>query len=430
MTAHRPAEQAAQDRPALRGGMLSVMDQGLVSGCSFATMVAAGRANGAEGLGAFALALSLVVTAGVAQGALLSKSYVNLHRNAADPRAFAGGALLLNIGFAGVSSAALGLFAWLVWLRGDSPELAGALLAGAAAMPFVLVRDWLRQYLFAHLELRGALAFDAAWVTLQLGGVAWLYALGRLSPEMVFAPMGLAALAVGSMGWLMLRERFAPSASAAQETWRQCRRFGSWTALSELFQQSRVHLVQWLLLLLHGLESAGVFAAAMALVRVVNPLLLAISNFSEPYLAEAFHSGGVRGIRELAPRIALVAAAAAAPLCGLAAWQGPGLVQALFGGLVAVDGPVFGFLMGAAVLGLLVYPFSAALYAAGQPKIAVWVRGLALGLAGASALALTPEFGAWGAALSVLLSAIAAAVMILAAFVRWLRPIHSASEAL
>ena len=407
-----------------------MFDQALVSGCSFATMVAAGRANGAEGLGAFALALSLVVTAGVAQGALLSKSYINLHRNAAEPREFAGGALLLNIAFAVVSSSALGLGAWLLWVRGDSPELAGALLAGAAAMPFVLVRDWLRQYLFAHLELRGALVFDAGWVTLQLGGIAWLYLGGRLTPGMVFAPMGLAALTASAAGWMILQNRFTLSVSAAKETWRQCRRFGSWTALSELFQQSRVHLVQWLLLLLHGLEAAGVFAAAMALVRVVNPLLLAISNFSEPYLAAAYHSGGVRGIRELAPKIALVAAAAVAPLCALAAWQGPGLVQVLFGGSVAVDGPVFGFLMGAAVLGLLVYPFSAALYAVGQPKVTVWVRGAALAFAGAAALALTPEFGAWGAAMSVLLSAMVAAVMILAAFTRSLRPIRSASEAL
>ncbi|MBI1357578.1 MAG: oligosaccharide flippase family protein [Acidobacteria bacterium] len=413
----------------LRGGALSTIDQGMVSGASFLTTVATGRACGAEGLGAYALALGVLMTVAVAQGALLSKPYINLHRSAERPREYAGGTLLLTIAFGLAGALLMAAASGALALGGAPGELTAALLAAAAALPFVLLRDCLRQYLFAHLLLRRTLLMDAVWVGLQLAVVAALFGLGLLTPVSAFAAIGGAALVTAATGVWTLRHEFRFGAAAFRDAWRTSWRFGFWTTLSELCQQSRTHLVQWLLVLMQGLQAAGALAAALSIVRIVNPLLLSLSNVGEPHLARAYAEGGARKVQGIAMKMAALASAALAPICLLAAWQGQAVISLLFGKSLEVEGSVLGLLLASVALGVAAYPFSASLYAVGRPQTALNVRVLAL-LAGAvSALALTPRLGAQGAAASLVVSAGVALLLLLVLFARAARPSEPVPEA-
>ena len=264
------------------------------------------------------------MTLAVAQGAFLSKPYINLHRGADRPQEYAGGTLLLSLALALGGAALMAVAAGALALGGAPAELTGALLAAAAALPFVLLRDCLRQYLFAGLELRRTLLLDGAWVGLQLAGVAWLYASGSLTAGTVFAPIGGAALITSAAGVWWLRAGFRFSAEALRGAWAMSWRFGLWTTLSELCQQSRTHLVQWLLVLLQGLHAAGALAAALAVVRIVNPLLLSLSNVGEPHLARAYAEGGARRVQSIAWKMSVLAGAALAPICVCGGLAGAG----------------------------------------------------------------------------------------------------------
>ena len=90
-------EDAARHAPALGKGLLSVADQAVVSGTSFATSVAIGRCCSQADLGVYALAMTLVLFVRGVQGELVGSPYaVFSHRRKGPARAGYTGSILVH----------------------------------------------------------------------------------------------------------------------------------------------------------------------------------------------------------------------------------------------------------------------------------------------------------------------------------------------
>ena len=89
------------------------------------------------------------------------------------------------------------------------PELATMAWALAAAVPFILMREFARRFAFAHFKMVQVLMVDvtvAALTVVVLGSLAWT---GRLSAVTAIATVGLSC-GTGTVGWLYLvRAEFA-----------------------------------------------------------------------------------------------------------------------------------------------------------------------------------------------------------------------------
>jgi O-antigen/teichoic acid export membrane protein len=89
---------------------------------------------------------------------------------------------------------------------------------------------------------------------------------------------------------------------------------------------------RWLVVMLHGTESLGQFAAAQNVVLLLNPLLLTVGNLTQSTSAHQLAAGGVSALRQMTARSTLLLAFwSGVALIAIAAIGGP-LVELMFGG--------------------------------------------------------------------------------------------------
>src|SRR5262245_40279832 len=145
---------------------LSIFDQAVVSGTSFATSVLLGRTVTQDELGVYYLALSVFYFARGVQEQLVSAPYmIYCGRKEASERAEYAGSALIHQCVMMLTTAAVLFVALVLGLLPDGIESAFWLLAIAA--PLMLVREFARQMSFAHLDLMRATAMDVAAAGLQ-----------------------------------------------------------------------------------------------------------------------------------------------------------------------------------------------------------------------------------------------------------------------
>ena len=158
-----------------RNLFLSLLDQAVVSGTSFITTLLIGRICGAEELGIYSLAFTLIVLGTNLQTAVFSMPYT-IYGNQLSGNAryeYAGSVLMHCLILMAVSSISLALAAiGLTVLRPEGQHsLVIWILVGA--MPLLLLREFVRRFAFAHLRIRVVLALDSIAAAIQLAGL-WL----------------------------------------------------------------------------------------------------------------------------------------------------------------------------------------------------------------------------------------------------------------
>ncbi|MEX0716239.1 MAG: lipopolysaccharide biosynthesis protein [Planctomycetaceae bacterium] len=278
----------------LRKGALSVFDQAIVSGTSFVTSVVLGRTCAKEELGVYFLALSVVMFVRGIQEQLVSAPYmIYCNRRAGDELAKYAGSSLIHQ-FAVTALALAGLAGLLVCLGlGYGPAGLSAtvwVLLGAA--PFLLLREFVRQYAFSHFRMRTAIAVDAVVAALQLGGLLALAATGMLSAPAIFAVMGAACAAACAIWWTLSRGEMRIGRARWLPDWKHNWRFARWAAASQLVGCSAPYILPWVLAIAHGEAETGVLAACTTLVGLGNMFVMGLSNYLSPKAAHAFAHGG------------------------------------------------------------------------------------------------------------------------------------------
>jgi O-antigen/teichoic acid export membrane protein len=170
---------------------LSVFDQAVVSGASFVTSVILARSCPREELGVYYLALSVVFFIRGIQEQLVSAPYmIYCSRKRGDELAqYAGSSLVHQCTMMALTSAILAG----VLLVGGAPAGGNAtfwLLVGAA--PLMLLREYIRQLSFAHLEMKAVILLDVSVAVLQLAALFGLSMAGRLNVANTLAVLAIA----------------------------------------------------------------------------------------------------------------------------------------------------------------------------------------------------------------------------------------------
>ncbi len=392
---------------------ISLADQGLVSAMRLGLSVLVGRALGADGLGAWSLALTLVFFAEAVVETLVSLPYTVAVGREASPASYRRSVRAM----AAALAVACGAMA-AVAAAADAAGLAAVFWAMAVALPFRVLMEAARRFEFAHERVASVLALDVALAATVAAGAAALWATDALTVPRLLLVFG-AANALPAL-WALSRiprtdapvaARLAPDVAAH---WR----FGRWVLGTRLAVTIREHAMVWAIAAVAGVAAVGQFDAAGKVVGLATPVLIGLANVLGPRAARAHDAGGAAAVRRLVARATLALAGLTLALTLSISLGADAALGLLFGPDFAGLAPLV-FALG---LGLTAesagIAADAGLWAIGRPHAGFWIALSALALVAACAAFWVPAYGVLGAAWALVVGRSSGSALQLVAFWR------------
>lgn len=284
-----------------RMSALGLVDQAIVSAVRFATTVAIGRCCGADELGTYTLAYTLMLTAlNVQDSFIMGPFVIYVHRLDADRRrSYAGSALVSAMGLAILACLVLACIAWSLHTWRSTPALVETIAVLGIVMPFVFLQQFGRRFAFSLFKMQTALLLDIACGTIQLTGIAFLVLQDLLTAQAAFASIGAACALPGLVWCLQARRSFAIEKNGLRTDLQQNWRIGRWMLGTLSLDTLGMLFSSWFLAALVGVSSAGVYAACLSIACLTNPILLGLSNALRPRAARAYSEGGAAELRRV-----------------------------------------------------------------------------------------------------------------------------------
>lgn len=398
-------------RPGLRSAGLSVFDQAVVSGATFATSVLVGRCGGREALGVYALAWSTLLFVRGIQQHLVSAPYTVLCRQRTGRRlALFGGSSFVQ--FAALATVVAGASVAAGFAFGGAERSAAwgpVFLVLAVAGPAILLREFLRSYEFARFRTPAALRIDVIVAAVQLTALGLLAWAGRLTGETALASLGVACAVAAAAWWV------TSSGSVRVDgrlLWPHARRswsFGKWALASQLIGSSSLMIAPWIVAAVRGEAETGVFAAGSTLVGLANVFVIGLANFVTPKMSEAFVDGGTRRLGEVVGKTALLYLVTLSLFAGGAAVLGTFAAGLVYGEAFAAAGPVIALLAADMIANSMSITFGTGLCAMRRPRANFGADVVVFVLAPTATVLLVGPFGPTGAAAALLLGGVAEA---------------------
>jgi O-antigen/teichoic acid export membrane protein len=400
------------DDQALRG-FWALVDQGIVSGASFVTSVLIGHACSRGELGVYYLAMSIVLFVRGIQERIICVPYM-VHcpqREGRSLAALGGSTLVHQFVLSGLTSLGLAVFLVVLGFIAEPTLPPSVVAVMLVAVPLVLLREYVRQYTFAHLQFMTATLLDAAVTAIQLGGLAALGWMHQLTVPAIYAIMG-AGCGLACLGWYLLRrEPFVFDRQSMMADWHQNWTFGKWVLLSQLVSTIAPSLLPWLLAGVWGMGSTGELAACSTLAGFANVLLIGLANALTPEAAGAFTRGGSEALWKVLRRAATVFTLIIGTLTALFFVAGNWLVTLVYGDGFAGSGPLLGLLGLSLLAGSIEVVAGNGLWAVDRPRANLRADVANFVTAAAAGAWLVLAMGAMGVALGLCLGALVGAIV-------------------
>ena len=250
-------------RPGFSHAPLSLIDQTIVSGTNFLTTLLIGRMGGAEELGIYSLAFTLIVLITNLQTAVFSTPFTiyGSRLSGSVRNEYAGSVLMHCVMLMAASSFGFALVAAILSVLRPENQHTDVIWLLVGAMPLFLLREFVRRFAFAHLRITVVLSLDSAAAAIQLVGLWLLVRNGMLTTVNVYVVMGMAcAIAGGGVLAFLNSEisiRWKSVLPELQKSWL----FGRWIAATRATSLVQVYAVQWILAAALGTAATGVYAA-------------------------------------------------------------------------------------------------------------------------------------------------------------------------
>jgi len=279
LPARRPHAQTL-----LTSSVLSLFDQGLVSGTRFLTTILVARFCGVEELGKYSLAMTAFMMAFAVQQSLVFGPFTVFHNrgDASRPQGYSGNAFLLFLCLnlllvVVILSAGAG-----VCLVSDDDSVGITLLILGICLPFLFLREYARQRQYADLNMPQVLLVDTVTLVVQFAGLLALVVGGSIDSRTAILA---AAIAAGVGGIIVIgrnRRQLQSHLPALRSDARRHWRFGRWSLAGQMTDLFTWQSLTWIVLFQLGLSETGLFAACLSIIALSNPVILALGNVLAP----------------------------------------------------------------------------------------------------------------------------------------------------
>ncbi|WP_167512569.1 lipopolysaccharide biosynthesis protein [Oceanidesulfovibrio marinus] len=389
----------------LHGGLLVLLDQGIVSGLSFLTGVLVARSSSKAEFGLYTLCLTILFMAQNVQQSLVSTPYTvfSPRRSQAERPFFTGSLVLMQL----VLGAVLIALAYSAggFLTGfeEYANLGPVLLCLCLALEFCLFKEFARQVNFSHGWNGHALRLDAVVFVLQCGVVGWLFLSGGLNPQRVFLAMGGACAAAVAYWLYGLRGRVRISRAHLRTDLNTIFSFGVWPFLAGITLLATNQSYPWFLTSFHGAQATGELAAVLGIINIINPLMLGIGNYLGPSIMRHYSEGGASALHRFVVKTTILLIACMAVFCVAMALLGGQLAAFVYGPGYAGVGPVIGLMSLGVAADVTSFGFRGGIMALEQPRRLLHINLVQLALCVGLAFALIPPYGKIGVGLTMAL---------------------------
>lgn len=387
-----------------RKSTLSLIDQAVASGTNFLTGVIIGRACTKEQFGLFMLGFSIVLFVMNLQSSIILMPYMvySPRLKPVEHARYTDSTLIHQLGLSTLAIVAL-VVGGVVLSSGIGPQgLAPVVWKLVFVIPFILLREYIRQISFANLRFKAALILDSGVSVVQICSLLLLAYLGLVSASLAYWVIGLAC-GLAAVGWFVgMRKTFALQVTRAISDLSNNWTLGKWVFASGLLWVLSMELYPWILAVFHGTASNGVWAACFGIVAITNPLFLGMMNVFGPKIAHSYAEGGATGLRRYVFKVGAVFSVVITPFCVLLFMFGGSLVVILYGDKYAGNGLVVSVLALNLLVSTIAFSLSRALYAIERADLDFAVNLVALFVLLTLGLWLVKTFGPLGVACSLL----------------------------
>lgn len=194
----------------------------------------------------------------------------------------------------------------------------------------ILFREFTRRMYFCHMRLKEAFWTEVATVLLQIAGVEWLYAAGKLNVTNTLWMLFAGAVLV-SFWWLVREWRsFCLSLRAAFRDLRLNLRLGRWFLGSNMVSLASLQCNPWVLGGLLGGAAVGSYAVCESVVNIPRVALASMQNVMGPMIARAHNEGGKPALGGVVRRLDRLVLAGSALFAGCIVLIGPWVARLIF----------------------------------------------------------------------------------------------------
>jgi len=347
-----------------RRGALSILDQGIVSVTSFATLVLIGRLGGDEQLGIYAIVFTLLWLAASIPNALVWTPFtVRMPRLKAEEQVLLQSSIACHttVFCLLMSGPTLLMLAWMAPL---TPWLGFSSWVYVAGMT---LREHLRRVRMVHLDMTGLLILDACICSIQIISFAVLYYSDGVDAISVMLSHGLIA-GLPVVATFLNTGAYRVGVYKAISDWKIHWESGRWLAGAALINAASEAFVRFAFASMLGMQGLGRFTAAFSLPMVANPLVISLSNFLRVDMARDAATDSIKQQRTSFWKNQVLCTALGILLFGTIAAVGGLGAQITYG--AKFDGlnlPILAICVGLAV-SMMCIPSEIALTSAGQTK--------------------------------------------------------------
>jgi O-antigen/teichoic acid export membrane protein len=405
--------------PLASKGFLSIVDQAVVSGTSFATAAIIGRATFPDQLGLYYLLLTVVlVVLGIQdQVVALPYSVYSKRRQGIDLAEYAGSMWVHHAALTVLSAAGIAV-AIVVTEAFDTSDIVPGLWVLLGAVPLFLLREGVRRFLFANLQVRTAITIDVAVAIMQLSGLCLLAYFDMLTLLSAYGVMAGAG-AWACLGWYVLDAkpvRFSQR-RVLPDFWQNWA-MSKWAVGNYLVGNIAPFLMIWILSFVADNAAAGLLGACATLIGVSNIIVIGMANVLTPQAAHAFAVHGTSELRRVLIRTALPLTLALGAHCLLFVVAGNALASFVYGPLYDGCRPILVALAASTIFVGINTVSGNGLWAIDRPRanFVADVCGMSVSLITAAFFVV--PFGALGAALATLMGTSSSALVRTFALVR------------
>jgi O-antigen/teichoic acid export membrane protein len=411
-------------------GSLAILDQGLISGSNFLIGILLGRWLLPAQYGAYGLAFEIFLLLSFFHQALLLEPQRVFGPSDYPDRLqeYLGALLWLHAGLAVVVFFVLGISCWLLHELTRPDNLSGALAGITIAAPCILLLWLARNACYVKISPKGAAAGAALYCAIVLSGLLLLQRFKLVSPFFAFLLMGFAALASSAV--LLIRLKPTLNLRTSRQMWRkvgeQHWEYGRWVLASLGLSAISGGIYYPLVSGFFGLATAGELKALLNFSLPIAQTLTALSMFFLPYASRVYQENGLISLRGLTWKITALFGAATVAYWIFLILLSKHILQSLYGGQYTELAPLIPWLaLGSVPWNMVAVP--AIILRAVRSPVSIFgaycASSIVVVLAGIPA---TWALGLRGALLSMILSNLAALVVVVTLMRRKFRDLSMA----
>ena len=404
----------------MRVSALTMADQVVYSACNFLTAVIVARSCAAREFGLYILGLRLIDYLREVEGILISAPYVffSPRLQGAERARYTGSTLVHQLSFSFGGAALFVLAAFALPLFSQPAGLVSAMWPLAFVAVTLPLQEYSRRICFANFQTVAVIVLDATVMLLQLGGLALLARMEKMTINNAYWVIG-AANGFAALCWLIWAQRaLAIAGDQALVDFRRNFARGRWLLASNLTLLADRQFFPWSLGAFHGTAATGAYAACEGVINFIRAFLASVGNFLGPRLAHARVRGGVEEVRRVVRRAALLLGLATGMLCVIAAVFGGALVKLIYGARYHGLHPIVALLAANIFVNAVTTAHAYALSMTEGPDLNFRINLIGLALTVTAGLILVKAFGPIGAACGLLISTLVTGLLKYAAFER------------